>query len=141
MYCSLDDIKKQIPEEAILQLTDDDALGVIDEAKVEEAISNAGALIDGYCSARYLIPFATVPAIIKPIAVDLAVYALYARRVETMPEVRAANQKNAVKLLGDISTGKVRLGAQATVTAVQPQQSPSITSSPRLFSRDKMRGL
>jgi phage gp36-like protein len=141
MYCTLDDIKKQIPEETILQLTDDAGLGEIDQVIVDEAITNACAIIDGYCSSRYLIPFAVVPAIIKPVAVDLAVYNLYARRVETMPEVRAANQKNAIKLLVDISQGRIQFGAQAATSAVQPQQSPSITSSPRLFSRDKMRGL
>ena len=141
MYCALADILKQIPEEVILQLTDDANMGVVNQEVVDEAIANAGAVIDGYCSARYTIPFATVPAIIKPIAVDLAVYNLYARRVETMPDVREANQKNAIKLLSDISKGAIRLGAEAVTAATSTQQSPQVTSNGRLFSRDKMRGL
>lgn len=141
MYCTLADILNQIPEETVIQLTDDDNLGVVDQVKVDEAIANAGAVIDGYCSARYLIPFETVPPIIKPIAVDLVIYNLYARRVETMPEVRAANQKNATKLLVDISTGKIMLGSMAATAATSQQQSPQITSNPRIFSRDKMKGL
>ena len=141
MYCALSDILKQIPEEVILQLTDDANMGVVNQEVVDEAIANAGAVIDGYCSARYTIPFATVPAIIKPIAVDLAVYNLYARRVETMPDVREANQKNAIKLLSDISRGTIRLGAEAATAGVQPQQSPMVTSATRIFTRNKLGGL
>lgn len=167
MYSTLDDIKKQIPDEIILQLTDDKQVGItmvmvvaalagtpdplqdpdLTEAAaaaasyITEAISDGDTIIDGYCSVRYHIPFAVVPPIIKPISINLAIYNLYSRRVETMPEVRAINQKNAIKILVDISQGKIQLGALATTAAVQPQQSPVITSSPRLFGRDKMKGL
>jgi phage gp36-like protein len=141
MYCTIDDIKQQIPEEVIVQLTDDDNQGVIDEAKVNDAIANADALIDGYCSGRYVVPFVVAPAIIKPLAMDLAIYNLYARRVETMPDVRDKNRSNAIKLLADISKGAVKLGEVAATTPVQPQQSPEITSADRLFSRTSMKGL
>jgi len=173
MYCTLDDIKKQIPAETIIQLTDDDQVGItmemivaslaggeppepdpeeeVDPALapaaeaaagyITEAIASADSEIDGYCSVKYSIPFAVVPAIVKKISADLAIYNLYARRVETMPEVRADSRKNSIALLKDISRGLVKLGEVAATTPVQPQQSPAITSSPRLFGRDKMKGL
>lgn len=141
MYSTLDDIKAKLPEETLLQLTDDDSLGEIDQAKIDAAITEADSEIDGYCSTRYTVPFAVVPAVIKKVSVDLAIYHLYARRVEKMPEVREVNRNNAVGLLKDISRGMVKLGEVATTAPVQPQQSPVITSSPRLFSRDKMKGL
>jgi len=141
MYSTLDDIKAKLPEETLLQLTDDDGLGEIDQVKVDAAITEADSEIDGYCSTKYTVPFAVVPAVIKKISVDLAIYHLYARRVEVMPEVRDANRNNGVALLKDISRGMVKLGEVAATAPVQPQQSPVITSSPRLFSRDKMRGL
>jgi len=141
MYCTLDDIKAKLPEETILQLTDDDNLGEIDQVKIEAAIAEADSEIDGYCSVKYTVPFAVVPAVIKKVSVDLAIYHLYARRVEVMPEVRDRNRSNAVGLLKDISKGLVKLGEVAATAPVQPQQSPVITSSPRLFGRDKMKGL
>ena len=108
---------------------------------ITEAIASADSEIDGYCSVKYAVPFVVVPAIVKKISAHLAIYNLYARRVETMPEVRAANQKNSIDLLKSISRGIVKLGEVADTAPVQPQQSPVITSSPRLFGRDKMRGL
>lgn len=167
MYSTLDDIKKQIPAETIIQLTDDDQVGITVEmivaalagttdplqdadltaaaesaaGYITEAIASADSEIDGYCSVKYSVPFATVPAIIKKVSADLAIYNLYARRVETMPEVRADSRKNSIALLKDISRGLVKLGELAATAPVQPQQSPVITSSPRLFGRDKMKGL
>lgn len=167
MYSSLDDIKKQIPADAIIQLTDDEQVGITLEmivaalagtpdpelepavaaaaaaaaSFITEAIENADVVIDGYCSARYQFPFAVVPPIIKPISVDLAIYNLYARRFEVMPELRDKNRSNAIKLLTDISLGKVKLGSLAATAAPVAQQSPQITSNPRLFGRNKMKGL
>lgn len=167
MYSALDDIKKQIPAEAIIQLTDDDQVGItlemivaamagttdpLQEASLTEAaeaavefitdaITSADAEIDGYCSTKYTVPFAVVPAVIKRISTHLAIYNLYARRVETMPEVREANRKNSIDLLTKISRGIVALGELAASAPVQPSQSPAITSSPRIFGRDKMKGL
>jgi len=142
MYCTLEDIKKIIPEETVVQLTDVADLGVIDAEKVAEAIASADAIIDGYCAGRYLLPFAVVPAIVKPIAIDLTVYNLYAIRVETMPDVREKNRANAIRLLEHIAAGKVRLGDAAGVEApVSTQQSPTVTSNERLFSRNSMKGL
>jgi phage gp36-like protein len=169
MYCTLDDIKKQIPGEAILQLTDDNQVGITIEMIVAamagteqpdpdqdpaliaaaeeaagfigEAIAGADSEIDGYCSVKYSVPFAVVPAVIKKVSADLAIYNLYARRVETMPEVRADNRKNSIALLKDISRGMVKLGEVADSAPTQKQQSPMVTSSPRLFGRDKMKGL
>lgn len=167
MYSSLDDIKKQIPADAIIQLTDDDQVGITLEmieaalagtpdpaldpelaaaaaaaaSFIIEAIETADSEIDGYCSVKYSVPFAVVPGIIKKISLDLSIYNLYARRVETMPDVRAANQKNSLRLLENISKGLVKLGEAAATAPVQQQQSPEITSSTRLFGRDRMKGL
>ena len=49
MPCTLDDVKKQLPEAVIISLTDDSTVGVIDETNFEKAVADADAEIDGYC--------------------------------------------------------------------------------------------
>jgi phage gp36-like protein len=140
MYCTLENLKSYLTEDSLIQLTDDENLGVIDEARVDEAIANACATIDGYCG-RYQLPFVTVPAIIKPIALDLTVYNLYARQMESMPETRKDNRANAIKLLENIAKGLVRLGDALGVEApATPAATAAVSGPKRLFSRDTMKG-
>jgi len=39
MYCVLDDLKKNIPEEILIQLTDDEGLGTVNQTRIDEAIA------------------------------------------------------------------------------------------------------
>ena len=142
MYTSLDKITGQISENIVIQLTDDEGLDIVNSDRVDEAIANADAVIDGYCSGRYVVPFAPAPAIIAKCSLDMAIYNLYARRVETMPDVRDKNNTNAIKLLASIAKGEVLLNGTAT-----PPPSPATarsgmtTTQPRQFTRDTLRGL
>lgn len=81
-YCTLGDIKDHIPEANIIQLTDDEGLGVVNQSRVDKAITTADSVIDGYLRGRYSLPLSTVPELIKTIAIDIAVYKLYERRNE-----------------------------------------------------------
>lgn len=111
MYCSLDDLKKNIDEAVIEQLTDDAGAGAIDTAKVTEAIANADSLIDGFCGSRYTIPFATVPPIIKNISIALAIYFLHKRRRGVTDE-QQRDYDAQLKLLKQLSDGIISLGVQ-----------------------------
>lgn len=141
-YTALDNIVNQISENTVIQLTDDYQSEAVDGDRVSEAIANADAVIDGYCAGRYVVPFNPVPAIIAKCALDMAIYNLYARRVETMPEVRDKNYANAIKLLSSIAKGEVLLNGTTT-----PPPSPTTarsgmtTTQPRQFTRDILRGL
>ena len=65
-YCEHADILGQISPDVLIQLTDDACHGVADMSRVTQAIAAADAEIDGYCAGRYTVPFAPVPAVIKP---------------------------------------------------------------------------
>lgn len=136
-YSTTDDIKNILPEDALIQLTDDNGLGVIDQEKIDRAIAQADAEINAYCGRRYVIPFTTVPEIVRKMSIDIAIYHLYARR-DVMPEIRGDRYKDAVKQLTDISRGFITLG-------VDPVPEPSgirihIKSSDKIFGRDNMKG-
>jgi len=141
-YCTLENITNTVPEQTIINLTDDAAVGVIDPVKVDTAIADAEAEVDSYCATRYQVPFAVVPPIVRKITTDIAIYNLYSRCAETVPEIRETRYKSAIKLLENIAKGIVALG-ELPAPAAAPQSSVTleVTSNPRLFTRDTTRGL
>jgi len=140
-YSTLTDIKKLIPEEAVIQLTDDEDAGLVNQARVDEAIAQADAEINSYCAANYTVPFTTVPAVIKKISVDIAIYNLYSRRVEQIPETRAERYKNAIRQLEGISKGAITLGIDPAPEAVSEGGiKTNKTEDDRTFTKDSMEG-
>ncbi|MRR15697.1 MAG: DUF1320 domain-containing protein [Deltaproteobacteria bacterium] len=140
MYCSQADITAAISEDVLIQLTDDDNAGVINQASVTAAIAQADAEIDGYCGARYTVPFVTVPAVVKALSIEIAVYYLYKRR--TVPEKIEKAYDKAIAKLKDISRGLLSLGVAdpppAATSAGGAESNKPV--SDRVFTRDKMTG-
>ena len=113
MYCTIEDLKKALPEAVLIRLTDDTGAGVIDEAKTSEAITSAAEEIDTYIGGRVKLPIAgTTPPIFGKINADIAIYNLYSRVKEDIPQTRADRYKNAVRLLEKISKGEISIGLQ-----------------------------
>jgi phage gp36-like protein len=140
MYSTLDDIKKLIPEEVVIQLTDDENLGVVNQTRIDEAIASADGEINGYCGARYTVPFSTVPDIIRKMSVDIAIYNLYSRRLEEIPETRADRYKNAIRQLEGIAKGVISIGESIAPPAETGGAECNKTESDRIFTRDKLTG-
>ncbi|MGE4402845.1 MAG: gp436 family protein [Desulfobulbus sp.] len=134
-YCTLDDLTKLLPEDILVQLTDDDGIGVVNDSRIAEAIDTAGSEIDGWCAPKYVVPFDPVPALVKKCAIDVAIYNLYSRRVETIPETRSTRYKEAMRLLKDIATGLVRLET-AQVEARRTEGILTVSAPERLFPHD-----
>lgn len=140
-YCTVDDIRKQIDESKLIQLTDDENLGNVNQARVDRAIADADREIDGYAGSRYPVPMNPVPEVLRKLAVDIAVYNLYVRR-EKVPEARSGQYVNAVKFLERVAMGKISLGV------TDPDGNPPASNAPemsgenpvRAFTRSSMRG-
>ena len=137
-YSTLTDIKKLIPEGSIIQLTDDENLGAVNQARVDEAIAQADAEIDSYCGSKYTVPFTTVPDIVKKISVDIAIYNLYSRRVEEIPETRADRYKNAIRQLEGIAKGLISIGESITPPAETGGPEANKTDDDRTFTKDNL---
>jgi phage gp36-like protein len=110
-YSTIDDLVGLIPEEMLIQLTDDENTGALVAARVEEAIEQADSEIDSYCAVKYTVPFDPVPEIVKKCSVDIAIYNLYSRRVEDLPATRSERYRNAVRCLEGIAKGTISIGA------------------------------
>lgn len=138
-YCTQEDLVNQIEEALLKQLTDDAGADEIDEDIVARAIADADATIDSYCQGRYSVPLSPVPEKIRELSVDIAVYNLYSRRGRVVPEVRKDRHQAAVRFLERVAEGKIALGA-ATPAPANTENSATVVSAPRVFSRRKLRG-
>jgi phage gp36-like protein len=140
-YSTVEDLRKLLPEEVLIQLTDDEALEAVNTGRAQEAIQQADAVIDAYLGARYQVPLAEpVPELIKKLSVDMAIYHLYSRRTEEMPELRRQRYRDALKTLKDISQGLISLGAQEPNPSREDGPQVSTSEQDRTFTKDTLEG-
>jgi len=140
-YVTLADVLCAIPMRKLAQLTNDDpaavAAGNPDAAVVDRAIEAASQMVDGYLRARHRLPLQPVPTIVRDLALQLACYGLYARRMESaMPETVKERRDRAVKVLEHIQSGKVTFGDAASGQAVPEAGAIRIKVPPRQFGED-----
>lgn len=138
MYCTLEDLLKQVSEGVLIELTDDEGLGAVNQERVDRAVEDAAALIDSYASARYPTPLDPVPGVLRKIAVDIALYNLFARRgydEDSADKAVLDRHKAALAFLQHLSKGLVSIG----VSQPPAEGGAAIQSGGRVFSRDTMR--
>lgn len=140
-YCALADIYPlQLDEDSLIQLTNDDSdTGTVDEDVVARAIADADATIDAYCQGRYTVPLTPAPDKIRQISVDIAIYNLYSRRADMMPDNRRKRYEDAISFLSAAAGGKIKLGADTPAQA-NTSNTVSISNNGRIFTRTKMDG-
>ncbi len=128
-YCTIDDIMKMIPPVELAELTAESG-DLPDEAVVMEAIGKAEAEIDSYLQVRYALPLSSVPAVLKSLGVDLAIYHLYARR-SVMPPVRQQQYEAGIAFMKAVAAGQAGLAGMEAQTV-------DVNGPVRLFSRDNL---
>lgn len=139
MYCAKADIRDLLEEQQLVQLTDDENTGEVNDARVDKAIADACGEIDGYLGSRYPLPLATVPAIVRKCAVDIAIYNLFSR-ILGAPEERRNRYKDAVAFLAKVGSGAISLGAGDPDGTPKPSEAPRMTGAGNVFGRGRMRG-
>ena len=133
-YCTLADIEKLLPESQLIRLTDDESAGVVNTDRVQEAIDSAADEIDSWIGARVALPLSKAIPLLTRINADVAIYFLYGRYAETIPETRANRYKDAVRLLEKINTGDISLGVQAPP---DPPAAANYEKGVQVSTRDK----
>jgi phage gp36-like protein len=133
-YATIDDLRAQLDEATLVQLTDDEGQGSVNENRATRAIADAQAEIDGYLGGRYSVPLQEpVPESVRRLAVELAIYNLYARR-GTVPDIRAERKKECVAFLEALGTGKISLGLDPEPAGGAQKILTVRTSADRVFT-------
>ena len=132
-YCTKQNLIDRFSERELIQLTDRDNLGIIDNDVLNQALSDADAEINAYLTA-YALPLATVPANLVRIAGAIARYYLFSDQATEQVKTR---YNDAIKYLQLIGKGQLSLGPDVA-GAVSPVVSNAVefTSSPSIFGRD-----
>jgi phage gp36-like protein len=140
-YHELADLEASgVSEAQLVQLTnDDDDATTVDATRYEACRAEADAEVDGYIGARYALPLATNPIIIKRLSTDITVFRLFRRRFQSgVPPQVQSDYERACKLLADIAKGTVTLGVQPAAAA-NSERTAQIVAGARTFSRDSLK--
>jgi len=112
-YCTQTDLEKLLPKNQLIRLTDDEGIDKVNAIRIAEVIDSAAEEIDAYIGGQTKLPIAsTVPPILGKFNADIAIYNLYSRLSESIPETRGQRYKNAIKTLEKIAEGKISIGIQ-----------------------------
>ncbi|MBP8005350.1 MAG: DUF1320 domain-containing protein [Acinetobacter sp.] len=114
-YCTVDDVKKLIPESTLRALTQDDVQDPdFNISVVNSAIKYASDKIDAVIRGRYPLPLKQKVDLLKELALDLVRYRLYSRRPDggDLPSAVIQGKKSAEDDLKLISRGELSLGIE-----------------------------
>jgi phage gp36-like protein len=137
-YCTPADMNELFGETEMLHLTnlyDPDAV-VVDEVRVQAAANWAAQIIDTYLAARYDLPLASVPVVLKGYAADMARYQLDS--ISPRDDVRK-RYDDALKWLAMVAQGRVELGLSDAGAEVGPQGTVRYMAPARVFDADTLR--
>ncbi|WOF75317.1 DUF1320 domain-containing protein [Parvibaculaceae bacterium PLY_AMNH_Bact1] len=139
-YASQQDLIDRFGGQELIRLTDraDPPSDAIDADIVTRALEDADADINAYLVRQHSLPLSPVPRLVLNLACDVARYKLHP---EHAPEQVEERYKAAIKMLGDLATGKASLGDDDP-SAVLPAESsgPQVNAPERTFSRDTLEG-
>lgn len=144
MYCTSQDVEKQITHEILVQLTNDTPpQDTVDDSVTYEAILYSSTLIDGYLRGKYSLPLDTHFPLLRIIAIDLSIYRLYSRRLQAdMPDSILEQYKEAIKTLEKIQKGTIALAIKADDESSVAETQNYITNKTRFdraFSHEVLR--
>ncbi|RQZ65521.1 DUF1320 domain-containing protein [Burkholderia glumae] len=137
IYATTDDMQARYLERDLIALTDE-TNQAIDLARLQAALNDASAEIDGYLSVRYAMPLvdATLgtplapPTLLVRGCCDMAAYLLQTLRPKDDVEDARRRYDSTVRMLRLISTGDVQIGAQ--LLPGQATFPPDVSQSPGL---------
>jgi phage gp36-like protein len=98
-------------EKSLRELSDVDNSSAINVAAVEAAIIAADATIDSHLFSRVQVPLAApVPAVIRTLSADEAVFILKSRRRAMVTDADLALHEARLQTLGALASGRTTLG-------------------------------
>jgi len=132
LYCSKQGLIDRFSEDELVQLTDRDSLGIINDEVLNRAIEDASTEMDAYLS-RFNYSADTLPKSLKPLACNIARYYLY----DEAPTEHITNRyNNAIKFLKAVNKGEIAIGTNNLGAEVASNDLPEIQSGGSVFNRN-----
>lgn len=133
-YATQQEMSDRVGADDLALVADREGDGALDTEAITGALDDATAEIDSYLAARYGLPLAEVPATVKRVCIDMAMYHLSGNK--TTEEVEKRYQR-AVAWLRDVSKGLATLGAAPDETT---SQGAFFEAAGRITGRTRMSG-
>ncbi len=133
MYCTVDDVRKQIADSTLRVLTQDDPNDPDYNLSIlNDAIADTSEKIDAALRGRYSLPLTQASSFLKSLAVDLVRHQLYMRRPDggELPEGVVRSYKTANDNLKAVAKGELSLGIKSTGES-QPENGPWRVKAPK----------
>lgn len=106
-------------------------------SRIETAVAEAGALIDGYLGKRYALPLSSPPGILATWARAIARYKLHGDRISGEDkDPIARDYRDALRFLAQIAEGKFSLGLEDPVAQGPSLGEVRIESGAKVFGRE-----
>jgi phage gp36-like protein len=131
------DLSARASPAQLIQLTDDEKTGVADSTRILALLVSAEAEVNSYLATRYPVPLSPVPDLVKELALDVAVYKLFARRQRVTADVRQTYE-DALKKLEQIAKGVLTLGVDPPPASSTLASQGEVLTADRDFSRSAM---
>lgn len=137
-YATLQDLIERAGEAEIRQIADRDRIGIPDPDVIDAAIRDGMNIVNGYVAAKYRVPLASVPDLVRTWTVSIARYYLHRN---TPPVHVRTDYEDAIAALKDVSAGR-------SVLPVEDGEEPPATVAgkviaahpPQVFTADRLRG-
>jgi phage gp36-like protein len=110
-YIDRQDLIDELGENELVQLTDNDGTGEINEARLGKAIQYAQGVFESYIRSRYSLPVPSTD-LVRGLNLDLAIFHLYKSRAvldEGVYKIKKDAKDDAIKQLQAINKGMAAL--------------------------------
>lgn len=137
-YASISDLTERAGDQELRQIADRDRDMLPDQPVVDAALIHADNVINGYVAAKFTLPLATVPDLVRTWAVSIARYILHRNGA---PDHVAQDYKDAIAALKDVAAGRIALPIAPGGSTPSTASGGVISAHPgEVFTSDKLRG-
>ncbi|EEG08959.1 gp436 family protein [Pseudogulbenkiania ferrooxidans] len=134
-YATRQDMVTTIGERELIELTDREQTGAINDSVLAGALATAEAEVDSYLAGRYPLPFPNPPLVLTAYTCDIARYHLGRDGDVVVSENMRERYRDAIRYLEKVAEGKVSLGRDATGEEVATEDTVVMESGGRVFGR------
>lgn len=138
-YAAQQDMVDRFGSREVIALTDRSNTGAIDATVLARGLSAADDEINAYLAARYTLPLASTPLIVRDFACDIARYRLCGGEVTETQEVRD-RYKDAIRFFEKVSKGEISLGLDGLQKATPKIGGVKVSAADRVFNAKGLAG-